>query len=186
MAERTAKQRPARLQLPESISLTAVHPWGPWAKLARNRVRLAPLECSIRNASPEPLAVSDCRLEPLRDAANGGSAAASLSLKPMDNDLWPLDPGQTGSLWIGGEGQLAPGRYSSQLTLATGEGQSAASVPVNLTVRANGLWAAGFVVLGLAFLGLLLHLAERATLNEHLAEALTEQRQLHELLESSR
>ncbi len=185
MAGGAEEQHSARFGEPDSIALTAVHPWGPWANRARTRLRVASLECSFRNPGPDPLALSACELEPLRNAADGSSAGASLSLEPSDRQAWPLAPGEIGALRIGGHGRLEPGCYSSRLLLTAGDGRSVASVPVTVTVSANWLWAVGFVFLGLAFLGLLLLLAGRATLNERLAEALTEQQQLHELLESS-
>ena len=185
MAGGAEEQHSARFSEPESISLTAVHPWGPWSKRARTCLQVASLECSFRNPGPDPLALSACEFEPLRNTADGSSAAASLSLEPSDERTWPLASGKVGALRIGGKGRLETGCYSSRFILTTGDGQSMASVPVTVTVGANWLWAVGFVFLGLAFLGLLLLLAGRATLNERLAAALTEQQQLHELLESS-
>lgn len=174
-----------RFSEPASISLSAVHPWGPWASRAGGRLRIAPLGCSLRSPGPEPLDLSACELEPLRNAADGSSVEGSLSLEPSDEDSWPLAPGEVGSLRLGGQGRLAPGSYSSRLVLTVGDGGPAASVPVTLIVRAHWLWAFGFMLLGLSFLGLLLLLAGRATLKDRLADALGEQQQLHELLESS-
>ena len=56
MAISAEEQTSYRFSEPELISLTAVHPWGPWASRVRTRLSAASLEVSFRNPGPEPLA----------------------------------------------------------------------------------------------------------------------------------
>jgi hypothetical protein len=170
-----------------SIALTAVQPLGPWAHRAGAPIPIGPLEWSFRNRGQATIELSGAEVEPLRRAGDGGRVAARLWVeRPAGSgDEDSLRPGEVGTLRLRGEGRLAPGRFETRLALKTADSGQAFSVPVAVVVRAHWLWAFAFVVLGLAFVGLLLFLGGRATLNERLAEALTEQQDLHELLESS-
>lgn len=176
-----------RLVGPDALALGAVHPAGPLAGRVKPRLRLGDLDCTFRNSSSERVEVSAGEVEPLRRAADGASATARLTATPPDGGSLPrtLAPGEAVTLRLGGEVQLPPGRYVSRLVLTDAAGKPAASVPLTLTVRAHWLWAVGFMLLGLASLGLLLLLADRAVQKDRLAEALRDQQELHELLEAS-
>lgn len=181
------EERANRLVGPDALALGAVHPAGPLAGRVRPRLQLAALDCTFRNSSSERVEVAAGEVEPLRKAADGASATGRLTAKPAAGGSLPvtLSPGDVVTLRIGGEVQLPPGRYVSRLLLTDDAGKPVVSVPLTVTVRAHWLWAVGFMLVGLAFLGLLLLLADRAALNNRLADVLSEQQDLHELLEAS-
>lgn len=134
------------LNRPDRLVVRGMYLGGPFRVGIDRLTSVKPTYLSLGVSTEQAKADFDQASTPLREAIDGGSTDASLSVDDLGKTNKPVRTFQ-----VSVNGSLFPGLYRSDLTLSTSD--CSEKIPVTVRISAHWIWIITFMLLGLLSLG---------------------------------
>lgn len=162
------------LNRPDRLVVRGMYLGGPFRVGIDRLTSVKPTYLSLGVSTEQAKANFDQASTPLREAIDGGSTDASLSVDDLGKTNKPVRTFQ-----VSVNGSLFPGLYRSDLTLSTSD--CSEKIPVTVRISAHWIWIITFMLLGLLSLGVGQFLTGERILAEKHRDVIELRQTFHEL-----
>ena len=166
------------LNRPDRLVVRGMYLGGPFRVGIDRLTSVKPTYLSLGVSTEQAKADFDQASTPLREAIDGGSTDAGLSVDDLGKTNKPVRTFQ-----VSVNGSLFPGLYRSDLTLSTSD--CSEKIPVTIRISAHWIWIITFMLLGLLSLGIGQFLTGEHILAEKRRDVIELRQTFHELREQN-
>lgn len=166
------------LNRPDRLVVRGMYLGGPFRVGIDRLTSVKPTYLSLGVSTEQAKADFDQASTPLREAIDGGSTDAGLSVDDLGKTNKPVRTFQ-----VSVNGSLFPGLYRSDLTLSTSD--CSEKIPVTIRISAHWIWIITFMLLGLLSLGIGQFLTGEHILAEKRRDVIELRQTFHELQEQN-